>query len=58
MQSSARQAASLDLQRKQSALTILQPLLDSLQHYRAIVSRSRLEHVPAWYEDVRANYAK
>jgi hypothetical protein len=33
-QQSANQAASLDLQRKQSAMIILQPLFDSLRRYR------------------------
>jgi hypothetical protein len=48
MQSSAGQAASLDLQRKQSALTILQPLFDSLRRYRKEQGRLML-HIIEYY---------
>lgn len=48
MQSSAGQAASLDLQRKQSALTILQPLFDSLRRYRKEQGRLML-HIIEFY---------
>ncbi|KRR21901.1 hypothetical protein [Bradyrhizobium retamae] len=48
MQQSGSQAASLDLQRKQSALTILQPLFDSLRRYRKEQGRLML-HIIEFY---------
>lgn len=48
MQSAAGQAASLDMQRKQSALTILQPLFDSLRRYRKEQGRLML-HIIEFY---------
>lgn len=47
-QTAAGQAASLDLQRKQSALTILQPLFDSLRRYRKEQGRLML-HIIEFY---------
>ncbi|WP_426526825.1 portal protein [Bradyrhizobium sp. McL0615] len=51
MQSSAGQAASLDLQRKQSALTILQPLFDSLRRYRKEQGRLMLYIIEHYIPD-------
>jgi hypothetical protein len=53
MQSSAGQAASLDLQRKQSALTILQPLFDSLRRYRKEQGRLMLYLIEHYLSDGR-----
>jgi hypothetical protein len=53
MQSSAGQAASLDLQRKQSALTILQPLFDSLRRYRKEQGRLMLYLIQHYLSDGR-----
>jgi hypothetical protein len=53
MQQSAGQAASLDLQRKQSALTILQPLFDSLRRYRKEQGRLLLYIIEHYLADGR-----
>lgn len=53
MQSAAGQAASLDLQRKQSALTILQPLFDSLRRYRKEQGRLMLYLIEHYLSDGR-----
>ncbi|MHC2462115.1 portal protein [Bradyrhizobium embrapense] len=53
MQSAAGQAASLDLQRKQSALTILQPLFDSLRRYRKQQGRLMLYLIEHYLSDGR-----
>ncbi|UGA46655.1 phage portal protein [Bradyrhizobium quebecense] len=53
MQSAAGQAASLDLQRKQSALTILQPLFDSLRRYRKSQGRLMLYLIEHYLSDGR-----
>jgi hypothetical protein len=53
MQQSAGQAASLDLQRKQSALTILQPLFDSLRRYRKEQGRLMLYLIEHYLSDGR-----
>jgi hypothetical protein len=53
MQQSAGQAAALDLQRKQSALTILQPLFDSLRRYRKEQGRLMLYLIEHYLSDGR-----
>jgi hypothetical protein len=53
MQSSSGQAAQLDLQRKQSALTILQPLFDSLRRYRKEQGRLMLYLIEHYLSDGR-----
>ncbi len=53
MQSNAGQAASLDLQRKQSAMTILQPLFDSLRRYRKEQGRVMLYLIENYLSDGR-----
>jgi len=53
MQSAAGQAASLDLQRKQSAMTILQPLFDSLRRYRKEQGRLLLYLIENYLSDGR-----
>ncbi|MCA6114255.1 hypothetical protein J6524_04835 [Bradyrhizobium sp. WSM 1738] len=53
MQQSGSQAASLDLQRKQSALTILQPLFDSLRRYRKEQGRLMLYLIQHYLSDGR-----
>jgi len=53
MQNSAGQAAALDLQRKQSALTILQPLFDSLRRYRKEQGRLMLYLIEHYLSDGR-----
>lgn len=53
MQSNAGQAASLDLQRKQSAMTILQPLFDSLRRYRKEQGRLMLYLIENYLSDGR-----
>lgn len=53
MQSSSGQAAALDLQRKQSALTILQPLFDSLRRYRKEQGRLLLYLIQHYLSDGR-----
>ncbi len=52
-QSSANQAASLDLQRKQSAMIILQPLFDSLRRYRKEQGRLLLYLIENYLSDGR-----
>ena len=52
-QSAASQAASLDLQRKQSAMTILQPLFDSLRRYRKEQGRLLLYLIENYLSDGR-----
>ena len=49
----AGQAASLDLQRKQSAMTILQPLFDSLRRYRKEQGRLLLYLIENYLSDGR-----
>ncbi|UZE51899.1 hypothetical protein ONR75_15825 [Rhodopseudomonas sp. P2A-2r] len=53
MQQGAGQAASLDLQRKQSAMTILQPLFDSLRRYRKEQGRLMLYLIENYLSDGR-----
>jgi hypothetical protein len=53
MQGAADQAASLDLQRKQSVLTILQPLFDSLRRYRKNQGRLMLYLIDTYLSDGR-----
>ncbi|MDB5517841.1 MAG: hypothetical protein JWQ17_4599 [Tardiphaga sp.] len=53
MQSGASQAARLDLQRKQSAMTILQPLFDSLRRYRKEQGRLLLYLIENYLSDGR-----
>lgn len=53
MQSAASQAARLDLQRKQSAMTILQPLFDSLRRYRKEQGRLLLYLIENYLSDGR-----
>jgi hypothetical protein len=53
MQAGASQAASLDLQRKQSAMTILQPLFDSLRRYRKEQGRLLLYLIENYLSDGR-----
>ncbi len=53
MQTAASQAASLDLQRKQSAMTILQPLFDSLRRYRKEQGRLLLYLIENYLSDGR-----
>ncbi|BEV47342.1 hypothetical protein [Afipia carboxidovorans] len=53
MQNSSGQAASLDLQRKQSAMTILQPLFDSLRRYRKQQGRLLLYLIENYLSDGR-----
>ena len=53
MQSGAGQAASLDLQRKQSAMVILQPLFDSLRRYRKEQGRLMLYLIQNYLSDGR-----
>lgn len=53
MQQGAGQAASLDLQRKQSAMTILQPLFDSLRRYRKKQGRLMLYLIENYLSDGR-----
>lgn len=53
MQASASQAASLDMQRKQSAMTILQPLFDSLRRYRKRQGRLMLYLIEHYLSDGR-----
>jgi hypothetical protein len=52
-QQSANQAASLDLQRKQSAMIILQPLFDSLRRYRKEQGRLLLYLIENYLSDGR-----
>lgn len=53
MQAGADQAASLDMQRKQSAMTILQPLFDSLRRYRKEQGRLLLYLIENYLSDGR-----
>jgi hypothetical protein len=53
MQSAAGQAASLDLQRKQSAMMILQPMFDSLRRYRKEQGRLMLYLIEHYLSDGR-----
>jgi hypothetical protein len=53
MQSAASQAASLDLQRKQAAMVILQPLFDSLRRYRKEQGRLLLYLIENFLSDGR-----
>jgi hypothetical protein len=52
-QQSANRAASLDLQRKQSAMIILQPLFDSLRRYRKEQGRLLLYLIENYLSDGR-----
>jgi hypothetical protein len=52
-QQGANQAASLDLQRKQSAMIILQPLFDSLRRYRKEQGRLLLYLIENYLSDGR-----
>jgi hypothetical protein len=52
-QQSANQAASLDLQRKQSAMIILQPLFDGLRRYRKEQGRLLLYLIESYLSDGR-----
>jgi hypothetical protein len=52
-QQSASQAASLDMQRKQSAMIILQPLFDSLRRYRKGQGRLLLYLIENYLSDGR-----
>jgi hypothetical protein len=53
LQAGASQAASLDMQRKQSAMTILQPLFDSLRRYRKEQGRLLLYLIENYLSDGR-----
>lgn len=53
MQSDSGQAASLDRQRKQSSMTILQPLFDSLRRYRKMQGRKLLYLIQNYLSDGR-----
>ena len=53
MQTAANQAASLDLQRKQSSMTILQSLFDSLRRYRKEQGRLLLYLIENYLSDNR-----
>lgn len=53
MQSDSSQAASLDRQRKQSSMTILQPLFDSLRRYRKMQGRKLLYLIQNYLSDGR-----
>lgn len=53
MQTAANQAASLDLQRKQSSMTILQSLFDSLRRYRKEQGRLLLYLIQNYLSDNR-----
>lgn len=53
MQSGANQAASLDLQRKQSVMIILQPLFDGLRRYRKEQGRLMLYLIQHYLSDGR-----
>lgn len=49
----ATQAASLELQRKQSSMTILQPMFDSLRRYRKMQGRQMLYIIREFLSDGR-----
>lgn len=53
MQGAASQAAQLDMQRKQSVVTILQPLFDSLRRYRKVQGRMMLYLIENYLSDGR-----
>ncbi|MEP0150003.1 hypothetical protein [Roseibium sp.] len=49
----ANQAASLEYQRRQAGMTILQPLFDSLKHYRELQGRVMLHYIQEDLSDGR-----